>query len=104
MTLISIKSLASALIITTLSFGALSTTAIASDDAKAALTEAKKATDAAKKAGFEWRDWGKMYKKADAAIKDGKADKALKIAKQLAFQGAAAQKQAEVAKTAGPRF
>jgi len=45
-----------------------------------------------------------MYKKAEAAIKDGKADAAIKIAKALTFQGLAAQKQAEAAKTAGPRF
>ncbi|MCK5895911.1 MAG: hypothetical protein KAG20_03840 [Cocleimonas sp.] len=103
MKLISSKSFALALLVATLSFGTVSTT-IAADDAAIALTEAKKATDAAKKAGFEWRDWGKMYKKAEAAIKEGKADKALKIAKQLAFQGAAAQEQAKVAEKAAPRF
>jgi hypothetical protein len=104
MKLISTQSFASALIVATLSLGAISTTAMAADDINATLAEAKKATDAAKKAGFEWRDWGKMYKKADAAIKDGKTDQALKIAKQLAFQGAAAQEQAKVAEKAGPRF
>ncbi len=103
MKLISTKSFATACIVATLSFGTVSAV-FAGDDAKAALAEAKKATDAAKKAGFEWRDWGKMYKKANAAIKDGKADQALKIAKQLTFQGLAAQEQAKVAKNAGPRF
>ena len=103
MKLISTKSFASALIIATLSVGAVSTS-FAGDDATAAIAEAKKATEPAKKAGFEWKSWGKMYKKAEAAIKDGKADVALKIAKTLTFQGLAAQKQAEAAKTAGPRF
>jgi len=103
MKLISTKSFASALIIAVLSLGMVSTT-FASDDATTALADAKKATDAAKKAGFEWRDWGKMYKKADAAMKDGKADVALKIAHKLAFQGKAAQAQAEASKNAGPRF
>jgi hypothetical protein len=100
MKLISTKSFATALLIATLSLG----TAFAGDDAATVLVEAKKSTDAAKKAGFEWRDWGKMYKKADAAIKGGKADVALKIAKQLVFQGKAAQAQAEASKNAGPRF
>ncbi len=103
MKLISTKSFASALIIAILSVGTVSTS-FAGDDAAAAIAEAKKATGVAKKAGFEWKNWGKMYKKAEAAIKDGKADVAIKIAKQLTFQGLAAQKQAEAAKTAGPRF
>ncbi len=103
MKLISIKSLATALILATLSFGSVSTT-FAAGDAAAAIAEAKKVTDAAKKAGFEWRDWGKMYKQAEAAIKDGKADKALKIAEKLKMQGLAAQEQAKAAKNAGPRF
>jgi hypothetical protein len=102
MKLISTKSFASALIIATLSVGTVSTS-FAADDA-AAIAEAKKATGSAKKAGFEWKSWGKLYKKAEAAIKDGKADAAIKIAKTLTFQGLAAQKQAEAAKTAGPRF
>ncbi|MCK5810554.1 MAG: hypothetical protein KAH00_05665 [Cocleimonas sp.] len=103
MKLISTKSFASALIVTILSVGAISTS-FANDAATTAITEAKKATDVAKKAGFEWKSWGKMYKKAEAAIKDGKAEAAIKIAKKLTFQGLAAQKQAEAAKTAGPRF
>ena len=103
MKLISIKSFATALTVATLSLSTASTT-FAADDATTAIAEAKKATSVAKKAGFEWRDWGKMYKKADAAIKDGKADVALKIAKKLVFQGLAAQEQAKAAKNAGPHF
>lgn len=103
MKLISTKSFATALIIATLSLATVSTS-FAADDAAAAIAEAKKATGPAKKAGFEWKSWGKLYKKAEAAIKDGKTDEALKIAKKLTFQGLAAQKQAEAAKTAGPRF
>ena len=103
MKFISIKSLATALIVATLSVGTVSTT-FAADDVKAVMAEAKKATGAAKKAGFEWRDWGKMYKKADAAMKEGKADVAIKIAKKLIFQGLAAQEQAKVAEKAAPRF
>jgi hypothetical protein len=103
MKFISTKSFTIALIIAILSLGTVSTS-LAGNDVAAAIAEAKKATGAAKKAGFEWRYWEAMYKKAEAAIKDGKADKAIKIAKQLTFQGVAAQKQAEAAKNAGPRF
>lgn len=103
MKLISIKSLATALIVATLSVGTVSTT-FAADDAAVAIAAAKKATSVAKKAGFEWRDWGKMYKKADAAVKEGKPDVAIKIAKKLTFQGLAAQEQAKVAEKAAPRF
>ena len=102
MKLISVKSLATALTVATLSLGAVSSAYAA--DATAALDEAKKATSTAKKAGFEWKNWGKMYEKAAAAVKDGKTDKAIKIAKALTMQGLAAQKQAEAAKKAGPRF
>jgi Sec-independent protein translocase protein TatA len=93
MKFISTKSFTIALIIAILSLGTVSTS-LAGNDVAAAIAEAKKATGAAKKAGFEWRYWEAMYKKAEAAIKDGKADKAIKIAKQLTFQGLAAQKQA----------
>jgi hypothetical protein len=103
MKLISIKSLATALMVTAFSVGAVSTT-FAADDVTVVMADAKKATGAAKKAGFEWRDWGKMYKKADAAMKEGKADVAIKIAKKLVFQGLAAQEQAKAAEKAVPRF
>ncbi len=102
MKIISVKSLATALTVATLSLGAISTTYAA--DATAAIDAAKKETSTAAKAGFEWKNWKKMFEKAAAAVKDGKTDKAIKIAEQLKFQGLAAQKQAEAAKTAGPRF
>ncbi len=102
MKIISVKSLATVLTVATLSFSAISTTYAA--DATAAIEAAKKETSVAAKAGFEWKNWKKMFEKAAAAIKDGKTDKAIKIAEQLKFQGLAAQKQAELAKTAGPRF
>ena len=102
MKFISTKSLATALTVATLSLGTVSSTYAA--DATAALDAAKKATSVAKKAGFEWKNWGKMFEKAAAAVKAGKADKAIKIANSLAMQGLAAQKQAEAAKKAGPRF
>ena len=102
MKLISAKSLATVLTVATLSLGATSSSY--ANDATAALDAAKKATSVAKKAGHGWTIWKKMFEKADAAIKDGKADKAIKIAKTITMQGLAAQKQAEAAKRAGPRF
>ena len=101
MRFISAKSLATALTVATLSLGS---TSFAADDAAAALATAKASTDAATKAGFGWTLWKKQFAQAEAAIKDGKADDAIKIAKELTRQGEAAQKQAEAAKNAGPRF
>ncbi|MCK5903482.1 MAG: hypothetical protein KAG28_10090 [Cocleimonas sp.] len=103
MKLISSKILARTLLVAALSIGATSTS-FAVDDAKAALAAAKVETNAAKKAGFAWTKWGKMFDKAEAALTDGKEKKALKIAANLKKQGLAAQKQAEAAKKAGPRF
>ncbi len=72
--------------------------------AEDAIKAAKAAQKEAGAAGFEWRDMGKMIKKAEAAAKDGKADKAIKIANKVVQQGKAGLKQAALAKTAGPRF
>ena len=102
MKFISTKSLAAALTVATLSLGTVSSTYAA--DATAALDGAKKATSAAQKMGHGWTIWKKMFEKAAAAAKEGKTDKAMKIAKALTMQGLAAQKQAEAAKRAGPRF
>lgn len=100
MKIISAKSLATALTVATLSFSAASTS-FAADDAKALLATAKTETDKATKAGHGWTIWKKMFKQAEEAIKDGKDDKAAKIAKAIASQGLAAQKQAEAGKSAG---
>ncbi len=83
--------------------GSLSTSAFA-DGASDAIKAAKKSQKEAKALGFEWRDMGKMIKKAEALAKDGKKDKAIKIAKKIAAQIEPIKKQAELAKTAGPRF
>jgi hypothetical protein len=72
--------------------------------AEDAIKAAKAAQKEAAAVGFEWRDMGKMIKKAEEAAKDGKADKAIKIANTVVMHGKAALKQAAVAKTAGPLF
>lgn len=82
---------------------ALSTTVMASsaDDAIAA---AKAAQKEAKSLGFEWRDMGKTIKKAEAAAKEGKEKKAIKLANKIAGQIDAIRAQAKLAETAGPTF
>ena len=87
-----------------LSISALSTPAMASNDAKKAIEAAKTAQKEAKSVGFEWTTMGKMIKKAEALAKDGKDKKAIKIANTVVMQGKAAMKQAALAKSAGPRF
>ena len=71
---------------------------------KVAINAAKSAQKSAKNVGFEWRDMGKMIKKAEAAAKAGDNAKAIKIANAVVKQGQQAQLQAKAAKTAGPRF
>jgi len=85
-----------------LSAGALSTAT--AGGAADAIDAAKKSQKEAKALGFEWRDMGKKIKKAEALAKDGKEDKAIKLAKTIAGQIDAIKKQAELAKTAGPTF
>jgi short-subunit dehydrogenase len=69
-----------------------------------AIKAARAAQKEAKSVGFEWRDMGKVIKKAEAAAKDGKSDKAVKLANKVVAQSKQALMQAEVAKTAGPLF
>ncbi len=73
-------------------------------DVKSAINAAKAAQKEAAGLGFEWRDTGKIIKKAEAAAKDGKNQKALKLANTIIDQIASVRKQAAIAKTAGPRF
>ncbi|MEE9326721.1 MAG: hypothetical protein V3U71_05445 [Cocleimonas sp.] len=93
------------LAILTLSLATFSVSTVhAGDNATSAIDAAKTARKEAKALGFEWRDMGKLIKKAEAAAKDGKAKKAIKIAKVVSGQLAAIKAQAKVAKTAGPLF
>lgn len=72
--------------------------------AQDAIDAAKKAMKEADAVGFAWRDMGKMIKQAEAAAKDGKEKKAIKLANMVVMQSKESLKQAEIAKTAGPRF
>ncbi|GAA0417964.1 hypothetical protein GCM10009133_27930 [Cocleimonas flava] len=81
----------------------LSSTAMAGG-AQDAIDAAKKAQKEAAAVGMEWRDMGKTIKKAEEAAKDGKEKKAIKLANIVVMQSKESLKQAELAKTAGPRF
>jgi len=73
-------------IIITFAFTALlSTGAFAS--AHSAISAAEAANNAAKAVGYEWRDTGKMIKKAKALAKQGKINEAIKLAKKAEEQG-----------------
>ncbi len=82
---------------------ALSTGAMA-ESAQDAIKAAKAAQKEASSLGFEWRDMGKTIKKAEAAAKEGKDKKAIKLANKITGQIAMIRKQAELGKTAGPTF
>ena len=55
--------------------------------AEAAIAAAKKAQQQANSVGGEWRDTGKMIKKAEKLLKEGKAEEAAKLAKEAEAQG-----------------
>ncbi len=69
-----------------------------------AINAAKSARKEAASLGFEWRDMKGTIKKAEAAAKDGKDKKAIKLAKVVSSQLEAVKKQAALAAKAGPRF
>ena len=81
----------------------LSTGAMA-ESAMDAIKDAKAAQKEASSLGFEWRDMRKTIKQAEAAAKEGKDKKAIKLANKITGQILAIRAQAELAKTAGPTF
>lgn len=60
-----------------------------------AISAAKEENAKARKMGAEWRDTGKLIKKAEAAMKAGDEAKAIKLADKARFQAVTAQKQAK---------
>lgn len=63
--------------------------------AEQAIADAKSANAQAKKMNAEWRDTGKMIKKAEKALADGDNEKAIKIANKAQRQAENAMKQAK---------
>ena len=99
-------SLAGALILGLLLAGCAGTTDIiyGENDAKAAIDAAKAANAKAKSVNYEWRDTGKMIKKAEEAAKTGKFEDAVKMAEKAHRQAKNAYAQYEANKNAGPQF
>ena len=56
-------------------------------DPIAAITAAKKTQKQAESVGGQWRDTGKMIKKAGKLLKDGKPEAAAKVAEMAEAQG-----------------
>ena len=63
--------------------------AVAADkaSAEAAIAAAKAAQKSAGAVGGEWRDTGKMIKKAEKLLKEGKTKEAAKLAQEAEAQG-----------------
>lgn len=99
-------SLAGALILGLLLAGCAGTPEVSygEADAKTAIEAAKAATAKAKSVNYEWRDTGKMIKKAEEAAKTGKFEDAVKMAKKAERQSINAYAQYEANKNAGPQF
>lgn len=74
----------------------------AKEEVEKTIAAAKAENAAAKKMGFEWRDAGKVIKKAEEHLKAGDNEDAMKQAKKALFQGKQAQKQA--AEQANPNY
>ena len=74
----------------------VSSTAMAADNkaAQAAIDKAETSRQHAASVGGEWRDTGKIIKKAKAALKAGEADKAIKLARKAERQGSYGYEQA----------
>ena len=71
---------------------------VMADAASDAIDAAKEGRKAAAAVGFEWKNMEPMIKKAEAAAKEGKTKKAIKIANKVVFRAKAAVKQAEAGK------
>ena len=79
-----------------MTFGASSLVAAGASAAEAekVIAEAEAARKKAASVGGEWRDTGKMIKQAQAAVKAGEHDKAIKIATTAKRQGELGYEQA----------
>ena len=68
-------------------------TAYNANDASASITAAEQANMKTQKVNYEWRDTGKILKKAKAAQKEGDFDMAVKLADKAKKQALNAYKQ-----------
>jgi len=72
------------------------------NDAKGAIAAAEHQTKRAAKKFYEWRDTGKIIKKAKKALKKGDFNKAVKLANKAKAQSTMALQQAQEQANAGP--
>ncbi len=86
------KALPAALL--SLTLGAFAGVAHAGGTAAEAIEAAKGAQTKANSIGGEWRDTGKMIKKAEALLAEGKAEEAKKMAEKALQQGILGYEQA----------
>lgn len=70
-----------------------------SPEAASAIKSAHEENKKAKAVGYEWRDTGKMLKKAEAAAKKGDNEEAIKLANKAKTQATLAVKQYELEQT-----
>lgn len=73
-------------------------------DAESAILAAEHEQKRAKAKGYEWRDTGKMIKKAKEALKEGKTDEAVKLANKAKRQSSNAIAQAAEQSDPKPRL
>jgi predicted small secreted protein len=69
------------------STGYLASTNAGDMSAEASIAAAKEAQKQARSVGGEWRDTGKMIKKAEKLLKEGKTKEAAKLAQEAEAQG-----------------
>lgn len=74
------------------------------EEAKAAISSAEQKTKQARKLDNEWRDTGKIIKKAKKALKEDDIATAMKLANKASRQSDNALKQYAQQKNAGPHF
>jgi len=83
--------------------GSSDSSAATQESYNAAVAAAKSSIKIAKKANYEWRDSGKILKKADKVAKSGDFEKAIKMANKAKRQGELALAQSKDQANAGPR-
>lgn len=84
--------------------GDSSASSVTKNDAHAAIMAAEHERKRAQAKGYEWRDTGKIIKKAHEALKAGNFDEATKLANKAKQQSTNALAQYEQQKNAGPHF
>ena len=80
------------------------TKTVSVEDYTKAVNEAKAAIQKARAANYEWRDSGKILKKAAKLAKSGDYSKAMKLVLKAKQQGELAYAQSIEQKDAGPRL